>query len=252
MLSIAEKKARRAASARKYQSKPENKARHAARQKAYRDAKPPAAKTPSPRPQLSDQEKRDRRNAKAMLLRDAKRTTPKRVMPKRLSRAGLSEEEKRERRARQALALRDAKRTKPKQKRTDLSSLSAQEKADRRIQARKEYARRYRSTHLKEHRDRQKQWLDSLAPDRLQALKQAQRQQRRARKAGGGGSYTKAEWESLCVRYEFRCLCCKEKKPLTVDHVVPLAKGGTNEITNIQPLCISCNCSKGTKTIDYR
>jgi HNH endonuclease len=74
----------------------------------------------------------------------------------------------------------------------------------------------------------------------------------RTRKAGGGGSYTQEEWESLCVYYDYRCLCCGETKPLTADHIVPVAKGGSSNISNIQPLCLLCNSRKGAKTIDYR
>lgn len=75
---------------------------------------------------------------------------------------------------------------------------------------------------------------------------------RRARKKGAEGSHTIQEWLNLCVKYNNRCLRCKKERVLTRDHIVPLIKGGTNFITNIQPLCRSCNASKGTKTIDYR
>lgn len=77
-------------------------------------------------------------------------------------------------------------------------------------------------------------------------------QRRRAYRKGAAGRFTKAEWMGLCFRYGNRCLACGGQKKLTVDHVIPLSQGGTNDIGNIQPLCFSCNASKGTKTIDYR
>ncbi len=67
-----------------------------------------------------------------------------------------------------------------------------------------------------------------------------------------GPHFTGREWELLVERFGC-CLCCGEAKvKLTVDHVVPLVKGGGNSIANIQPLCRSCNCSKGQQEIDYR
>lgn len=80
-------------------------------------------------------------------------------------------------------------------------------------------------------------------------------ERRRARKAQTGGSYTPQEWKSLKAGYGSVCLCCGRGEPdikLHADHVVPLSKGGRNDISNIQPLCRFCNSSKGTKTIDYR
>jgi 5-methylcytosine-specific restriction endonuclease McrA len=56
----------------------------------------------------------------------------------------------------------------------------------------------------------------------------------------------------MCAMYNGKCLRCSQAKPLTVDHVMPLSMGGTNDIANIQPLCHACNASKGTRTIDYR
>lgn len=80
----------------------------------------------------------------------------------------------------------------------------------------------------------------------------ARRRLRRARLAAAEGTFTHEEFRDLCARYGNRCLCCGEQKPLEPDHVKPIAKGGTNDIGNIQPLCRSCNSRKGTKTIDYR
>ena len=76
---------------------------------------------------------------------------------------------------------------------------------------------------------------------------------RRALKLGSKGSHTRQQWFSLCVHYGNRCLCCGANGGLlTVDHIVPLSKGGSDGIENIQPLCRSCNSRKHTKIVDYR
>jgi hypothetical protein len=77
---------------------------------------------------------------------------------------------------------------------------------------------------------------------------------RRARKANNGGSHTWGDWDLLKKQYNYICPCCKRKEPeikLTEDHIIPIAKGGSNNIENIQPLCLRCNQSKHTKIIKY-
>lgn len=75
----------------------------------------------------------------------------------------------------------------------------------------------------------------------------------RCRKKKAEGSHTQAEWESLCKKHGMKCLACGETGvKLTKDHVVPLSKGGTDYITNIQPLCGACNGRKWAKEVDYR
>lgn len=68
-----------------------------------------------------------------------------------------------------------------------------------------------------------------------------------------GAVIKREEWEELKDFYGNTCLCCKRTDvKLTMDHVVPLSRGGTHEIRNIQPLCKSCNSKKHTDTTDYR
>ena len=50
------------------------------------------------------------------------------------------------------------------------------------------------------------------------------------------------------------CNGCEEHfqpRNLTVDHIIPRAKGGTDHISNLQLLCGACNSMKGTRSQEY-
>lgn len=50
-------------------------------------------------------------------------------------------------------------------------------------------------------------------------------------------------WE----RDDFRCQECGVRRYLSVDHIVPLSRGGITNDTNFQTLCRSCNSRKGVR-----
>jgi 5-methylcytosine-specific restriction endonuclease McrA len=71
---------------------------------------------------------------------------------------------------------------------------------------------------------------------------------RRARKAGNGGSHTVAQRREKFALFGNACAYCGRQGDLTEDHVVPLSRGGTDDISNIVPACRSCNSRKGART----
>lgn len=73
-------------------------------------------------------------------------------------------------------------------------------------------------------------------------------------KKSNSGSHTFGEWQTLKAQYNWTCPACKRQEPnvkLTEDHIIPLSKDGSDNIENIQPLCLKCNLIKHTKIIKY-
>lgn len=56
--------------------------------------------------------------------------------------------------------------------------------------------------------------------------------------------------QRLLKRDNYECVYCSSKKNLTIDHVIPKSKGGSNHWTNLVTCCSSCNVRKGSKSLD--
>lgn len=74
---------------------------------------------------------------------------------------------------------------------------------------------------------------------------------RKQRIKQNGGSHTLGEWEDLKAKYNHICPRCHLQKELTKDHIIPISKGGSDNIENIQPLCRGCNSQKHKQEITY-
>ena len=60
---------------------------------------------------------------------------------------------------------------------------------------------------------------------------------------------SKQDWNAFKATNGFRCSHCGMSEPdvkLSPDHRQPRARGGTNDMTNIQPLCEQCNILKSS------
>lgn len=75
-----------------------------------------------------------------------------------------------------------------------------------------------------------------------------------ARKKAAPGSHSKQEWEAKAATYD-SCPVChrswqiverpnRQRLPYTKGHIISLAQGGSDDISNIQPECAKCNYAR--------
>lgn len=120
--------------------------------------------------------------------------------------------------------------------------------SERVVAAKRDHYRRKREEII----SRSKLWGEEN-PEKVKAAKANNRRKRRAARHASRGSFTAEEFAELCERYGDRCLRCGDTEAaLEADHVVPLTRGGSDDIGNIQPLCGRCNRSKFVGVEDYR
>jgi 5-methylcytosine-specific restriction endonuclease McrA len=82
---------------------------------------------------------------------------------------------------------------------------------------------------------------------RIKYIRENQRRQARLKNAGG--SFSKKELLSLIKVQDGKCYWCdKEMERYSIDHFVPLSKGGSNMIGNIVLCHVSCNSKKRDKS----
>jgi 5-methylcytosine-specific restriction endonuclease McrA len=99
---------------------------------------------------------------------------------------------------------------------------------------------------------RSKKWAENN-PEKVRQAKTNNLRKRRAARHASRGNFTVQEFEELCESYGNKCLACGDNEAvLEADHVVPLTRGGSDSISNIQPLCGSSNRKKFVNIIDYR
>ncbi|QOP66662.1 HNH endonuclease [Gordonia phage GrootJr] len=78
-------------------------------------------------------------------------------------------------------------------------------------------------------------------------IRQGERSDRRRRSVTG--TVSTRDWLRALRRAEGRCWYCGERAPLTIEHVIPLSRGGMHTIGNVVPACPSCNYQKQHRTV---
>jgi len=50
--------------------------------------------------------------------------------------------------------------------------------------------------------------------------------------------------ERIFFRDDYRCVQCRAGEDLTIDHIISIYRGGTDDDDNLQTLCNRCNAGK--------
>lgn len=102
------------------------------------------------------------------------------------------------------------------------------------------YLAGYRRQHGRRQRELERAWrVKNPERNRLKGVR------RRSRMAGASGVCTLEQLLMRVAYYGHQCAYCRGPYE-TLDHVIPLARGGTNWPSNLRPCCRLCNTRKGT------
>ena len=111
--------------------------------------------------------------------------------------------------------------------------------------ANRERSKKWQKDNKGRYNARHKIWRE-LKGDTFRAQALTWRLNRIARIKANGGSHTTKEWLTKLNKFHGKCAICGSTERIERDHIIPVSKGGNNDITNIQPLCLPCNRAKGT------
>lgn len=105
-----------------------------------------------------------------------------------------------------------------------------------------------RARYLKE-RDRRIAYAIEYARQNPDIGQRAKRKRKALLSQAGIFEVTARDWSRLKARYGNRCAYCAADRHLTMDHIIPVSRGGRHSIGNLIPACGRCNSAKRTRTI---
>lgn len=91
-----------------------------------------------------------------------------------------------------------------------------------------------------------------LTPEEKRAAILEQSRRNHLRRRAAGKPPPRAELEAIWCLQHGRCAYCQRYVGSTyhIDHKLPITRGGTNDLSNLQLTCPRCNMRKGTLTHD--
>lgn len=119
--------------------------------------------------------------------------------------------------------------------------------------ARKKYAEKNRAKELArkkkwrdENKDARKEYQRKYQKDNLFRWNQSEAKRKATKLNNGIFEISDKEIINL---YNTPCAYCGSTNNISLDHIVPLSRGGSHSIGNLISACMPCNLSKNSKTI---
>lgn len=110
--------------------------------------------------------------------------------------------------------------------------------------------RQYRECHKRDRREESRKYRQS---EKGKFIRTIGHRRRCAKMAASVSDLTSEQWARILKNQKYRCNICHKKfavkRPATMDHIIPLSKGGDFTSSNVQALCLSCNSSKNAKVL---
>lgn len=112
----------------------------------------------------------------------------------------------------------------------------------------RDYIREYMRKNWGKYAPKQKIWKEENK-HKLRAYIAASQGRRRAALMDAGGTYTPADIQRIGKAQKWKCAYCGVgvKGNYNIDHIVAIAKGGSNWPSNLQLTCPTCNSRKHAK-----
>lgn len=85
--------------------------------------------------------------------------------------------------------------------------------------------------------------VESYLPSTINTASMPNTKERRQRREALSKAVQREVWQ----RDGGCCVECSTREKLCFDHIIPLSRGGSNTVRNLQLLCESCNLSKGNR-----
>lgn len=123
------------------------------------------------------------------------------------------------------------------------------EQINKRNKEYQENNKKYFKEYLKEWKINNKEQINEYRKNNKEKLK-AKNHKRRTLKQNSGGSYTVEQWNESLKYFNNKCAYSgKPMEQVSVEHIIPITKGGTSYIWNIIPCEAILNYSKQDKDL---